>query len=116
MSNFLTAEEITNAVDLQELIVDVKEWGGSIKLVAMSGLERAKFETEAAKISGEDSALDRILLFLSQVITDGSGNKLFEGKTEILGKKSYVVLLDLFEKANGLNAITVQEIENLSKN
>ncbi len=116
----LTKEQILSANDLDFEEVEVKEWGGSVRIRCMTGTERDAFETAIYKIKGDKVEANRENFraqLLSRVICDDN-NKLLFGPKEInsLGGKSGRVIDRLFEFAQKINGIGQSDVEELTKN
>jgi hypothetical protein len=90
----------------------VPEWGGEVYVKTLSGLERDAFEESYA----EQKMKSFRVRFLILTLCDDSGERLFaDADTELLGKKSSVVINRLFEKAWSHNALTSEAVESLGK-
>jgi len=116
----LNKQQINNAQDLPLTEVEVKEWGGSVLLRTMTGKERDDFENHIMANTNKDEKLDtrglRVLL-LGLTLVDEDGNRLFQDdELEELQSKSSKVINDLFEKAQELNGLSDNEVEDLVKN
>ena len=122
MSEFvlLGRDQILSAEDLEYEIVDVPEWGGKVRVRALTGSERDQFEAslvkEAGKIRKIDTANIRAKL-VSLSIVDGEGNRLFgESDIALLGQKSAAALDRVFESAQKLSKISKEDVEELEGN
>jgi hypothetical protein len=92
--------------------IKVPEWGGDVYVKTLSGLERDVFEESYA----EQKMKSFRVRFLVLTLCDDSGERLFsDNDTELLGKKSSVVINRLFEKAWSHNALTPEAVESLGK-
>jgi hypothetical protein len=113
----LTKDQILKANDLQTKEVKVKEWGGSVRLKEMDGLERDAFESRFSSLSEEGKNMEAITFMLSLVMVDENGRKLFETPEEMkaLTKKNPNVLVRLFDEASKLNALA-EDAEESKKN
>lgn len=100
----LTAEQILEVKDLNEKDIEVKEWGGSIKIREFTAKQRQEFTKAFAEDIASDEALVKIVS-LAAIKEDGS--PLFtEEQAQQLKEKSGVILERLAEevlKLNGLN-------------
>lgn len=118
--NMLTREQILESNDIQEEIIEVPEWGGSVKVRGMTGVERDKFEASTFKGKGKNLQLNwqniRAKLVASTVV-NGVGHLMFTDQdVAALGKKSAVGLDRVFEAGQRLSGITKEDVEDLAKN
>lgn len=118
--SFLSKEQILAANDTTFETVEVPEWGGSVKVKSMTGIERDKFEESVFEQKGKDTKMN-LKNFRAKLcaltMVDEAGNRLF-GEDEIpaLGKKSAKALDRVFTIAQSLNGIGQKEVEELTKN
>jgi hypothetical protein len=112
----LSKADIIAAPDIKKELVKVPEWGGSVYLRCMDGLERDQFEDFCVNKQGKGIAGVMVLL-LSMTLADENGQKLFSEKdVELLNKKSGKVIMKLYIKAKSINALTNKDIADLAKN
>lgn len=116
----LTKESILKVEDLKFEEVKVSEWGGTVRIRSMSGMERDSFEAEIYVTKGADIELNRENFrakLLVRTIVDENNVRLFTDKdAKELGQKSIIPLDRLFTVAQKLNALTSSDIEELTKN
>jgi hypothetical protein len=114
----LSKTEILNANDVKVQLVRVPEWGGDVYVRVLSGTERDKFEQSLRDKNGKVSNLnDYRARFAALVISDEKGTPLFQlADVHALGMKSSVALNRIVEAAQALNAVTDDEVEELTKN
>lgn len=117
----LSKQQILEADDLPREEVEVPEWGGSIWIRTMTGVERDFFEQSVigSHLNGNNrqnlTNVRARLVVLTAV--DENGIRLFEEKdADELGKKSSAVLDRLFAVAQRLNGLSRDDIEELEKN
>lgn len=118
----LGREDILEAEDSEFEVVEVPEWGGSVKIKGMTGTERDMFE---GSLQGKDpKTKESIVVYKNaraklaslSIVGDG-GERLFTEKDVIaLGKKSASALNRVFEVAQRLSGITDKDIEELEGN
>ncbi len=116
----LTREQILEVQDIQSQIVDVPEWGGSVKVQGMTGEQRDGFEASTFKGKGKDIQLNwrniRAKLVAHSVV-NGDGKRVFNDQdVKALGKKSAAALDRVFAVAQELSGITQDDVEELAKN
>ena len=121
MSEFLTAEQILAADDMQFVDVDVPEWGGKVRVTSLSAKSRDEYESSLVLFGPDGSseaALDNLRAKLCTVcMVNENGERLFlDAAVDALGQKSCAALDRVFEVAKNLNRIGVKEIEELVKN
>lgn len=119
----LSAEDILNANDLKAEVVEVPEWGGSVRIRTMTGLERDEFEAQIARQSTGEGANVKVdmrglkVKVLSLTVVDDQGKLLFTPKQiQQLEKKSGKALDDVFQVASKLNGLGEKQLEELAKN
>ena len=108
----LTRDQILAAEDMKTEDVPVPEWGGSVRVRTMTGLERQQFQKDAQK-DGEpkDDFMERLLV---ACVVDADGKPLFTKKDiEALSGKSAAALERVFKKAATLNGLTSEAQEAL---
>ena len=115
----LTREQILGAVDLKTEIVDVPEWGGSVIIRTMTAGERDLFERDmlAARKSGAVLPANIRASVVARCLVDESGHRLFtdEDITD-LAEKSAAAMDRVFAAAQKLNALSDEDVDELSKN
>jgi len=119
----LTKEQIFEADDLEAEVVEVPEWGGSVKVRGLTGRERDRLEATVALTNkkGEQigTNLDNLRARLCAMsIVDEDGKLMFTSKDDVLqlGRKSAVVVNRIFEVAQRLSGLTEKDVEALTKN
>ena len=108
----LSKGAILAADDIKIKTVEVPEWGGSVGLRVISGLDRDKFEQ-----SFSDKELGNFRIrFLAASLCDENGGRLFtDADVEELGRKSSLVINRLFGMAFAHSAFTGEAVEELGK-
>ena len=112
----LNKEAILSADDLKQETIQVPEWKGEVIIRTMTGEERDAFDSEMIR-DDKKSFKNIRARFLSLIICDEQGNRLFDDK-EIaqLGKKSAAALDRLFSAGQKLNRLSNDDIEELAGN
>ena len=112
----LNKEAILSADDLKQEVIQVPEWKGEVIIRTMTGEERDAFDSEMIR-DDKKSFKNIRARFLSLIICDEQGNRLFDDK-EIaqLGKKSAAALDRLFSAGQKLNRLSNDDIEELAGN
>jgi hypothetical protein len=114
----LTREDILGAPDRRTEDVEVPEWGGTVRVRALSGTERDAYEAGIVQIRGDGSrsftlANARARL-VSLALVGEDGNRIFS-ETDItaLGEKSATALERVFDVARRLSGLGEEDIEGL---
>lgn len=117
----LTKDAILAAEDAVFEDVHVPEWGGTVRVKALSGAERDRFE---ALITGAGSGKKRRgnwdnvrARLVALTIIDDKGKTIFSPRdVEALGNKSASALDRVFSVAQRLAGITDADVEELEEN
>lgn len=118
--SLLSRDEILEAADITTEDVDVPEWGGTVRVMALSGWERDKFE--AALVSGRGRnrsvKLDNVRAkMVATSIVDEHGERMFsDADVAALGRKSAAALQRVFEVAQRLSGLSDEDAEELAGN
>ena len=127
MAEFLTREAILAAEDVKFEVVEVPEWGGSVRVRGLSGTERGRFEalvtsddskrrsrgTERRKIDLLASVTSRLC---AKCIVDESGKRLFsDHDVEQLGAKSAAAIGRVSEVAMRLSGLSGDDVDELAE-
>lgn len=118
---YLTRELILGVLDLPTKDVEVPEWGGVVRVRAMTGAERDKFEADMLTEKGEakrDKFINVRAKLCAQVIVgdDGVTSLFTEKDVEALGKKSARALSRVFDAARALSGFTEEDVKELEGN
>lgn len=114
----LSREDILSAEDLQQEVVEVPEWGGSLYVRGMDGTSRDAFERDMVTIKGKDVSTNwqnfRAKL-VARCAVDAEGKRLFtDSDAAALGRKSAAALQRVFVVAQRLNGLSDAEVEELT--
>ncbi|MFE6846570.1 hypothetical protein [Streptomyces sp. NPDC057686] len=116
----LDKNAILHANDLEYEIVDVPEWGGSVRLKTLTGEERDEFEASQVTINKkgkpEQNMVNVRARLVALVVVDDTGAPLFS-RYDIpdLGRKSSRALDRVFTKASEMNGFSEEELEKLAQ-
>ena len=115
MAKLLTREQILGSDDLLSKVVEVPEWGGSVKVLGMSGAKREQYDLSLHNEDGQVVDFKTKLVALS--IVDKNNELLFSIKdVESLRAKSNSALNRVFTAADSLSRVTVAALEDDEKN
>ncbi len=118
----LTRDMIVKFQDIPKPeVVEVPEWGGSVGVKVMNGLQRDEFESLVQSRCDKDGKPIDIKGVKARLLTltlcDGEGKLLFsEADVDVLLSKSGEVLNSLFKVAQRVNKLSEGDIEVARKN
>jgi hypothetical protein len=118
---FLSKDAIFDVNDIETEDVYVPQWKGSVRVQALTGRERDRFEAELAGFarggSGKKKNFDnfRARLVVASVIDPNTGALMF-GQSDVakLGSKSSAALSVIAEVAQRLSGLTDEDAEELA--
>jgi len=120
MSRLLTRQEILSIRDIRTETVFVPEWGGAVKIKALTGKERDAWETALFQIDGKDVKMNKENLrakLVALTVVDEAGQRLFtEADVEALGSKSASALDRVYQASQKLSGLTPDDIKEMEKN
>lgn len=113
----LTADDILAADDLERQLVEVPEWGGSVFVRGLTGLERDSFE--AGVVDQRNKGRLNLQNFRARLcaltMVGEQGERLFnEAQAEALGRKSAQALQRVFEVAQRLSGLSAADVSELT--
>jgi hypothetical protein len=107
---YLSREQILGAQDLGSEDVPVPEWGGVVRVRALSAHDRDAFRRAAG---GEDM----IVKLAAMLIVDGGGNRVFSDvDIQALAAKSEAPLIRINQVGLRLSGLGEQAVEQAEKN
>lgn len=120
MANLLGREEILRAQDLETKDVAVPEWGGTVRVRALTGSERDQFEAGTVIQQGKTMRLNlgnvRARLVALSVV-DEEGQQIFSASdVEALGQKSAAALNRVASVAQQMSGLSDGDMEELTEN
>ena len=120
MAKLLGRADILGRNDRTFQNVKCPEWGGTVRVRSLSGAERDQWEEACQEARGKEKVFSTKQLrekLLSFCLVDADGKMLFsEGDIALLADKNASALTRLFDVARRLNAIGVQDVEDLVGN
>jgi len=120
MSDFLTREQIMAMPELTVEIVEVPEWGGAVRVKALSGAERDRYEASLTQLKGKklEFRLANVRARLAAMtIVDEAGKPIFDAADVAeLGRKSAKALDRIFTVAMRLSGLRDEDIDELTEN
>ena len=113
----LTREAILGAQDLKTEDVDVPEWGGTVRVRVLTGMERDGFGSALLGPDGKPSMRDYQVKLLARCLVGEDGQPLFAtDEIALLGNKSAPALQRVYDVAERLNSMTQASAEAAEKN
>jgi len=116
----LTREEILQAQDIEYEVVEVPEWGGEVRVRAMTAAERDAFEASILRQTKSGVQVEMVNLrarLCAMTIVDEDGKRIFsDSDVAELGKKSAAALQRVFDAAMRLSKFGNEDIQNLAEN
>lgn len=116
----LSRDEILKVDDLKTEDVDVPEWGGTVRLRALTGAERDKFEASTVERKGNNVKQNmqnfRARLVSLCIVNENNERMFSPPDISALGSKSSIALQRLFDKCSEMNGMSDKDIEELTEN
>lgn len=117
----LTRRQILDADDTQEEYLEVPEWGGWVRIIGITGIERDRYEksvvTTNKKGQAEFNVMNVRAKLVALSVVDEGGKRVFsDDDARALGQKSAAALERVYEVAARLARITKQDEDDLAKN
>jgi len=110
----INKHQIFASNDLKEKFVAMPEWGGDVKIRALSVHEQLEYD---AFIATEPKEIDMALHLILAACVDDNNSKLFNiDDLELLKQKSSKNLFYLVNEILELNKQKADDVENLAKN
>ena len=111
MGKYLGREDILNCTDERFKDVETPEWGGTVRVRSLTGLQRSKLLAQ----SDDASAENWIERLVAACACDENGEPLFEtGDIEALKQKNNKALQRIFLAADDLNAFSDAAVDRLA--
>ncbi|MCP8707463.1 hypothetical protein [Streptomyces sp. AC04842] len=113
----LSKEQITSADDRKWEDVPVPEWGGTVRLVGMSGTERNAYQSSLVVLgpNGKPQRMnmaDQLAKLVGKCLVDENFERLFTDKEiKALGAKNGAVLERLAQIAQRLSGLRKEDVE-----
>lgn len=116
----LSREQILGADDLKSEDVPVPEWGGTVRVRALSGAERDAYEAGIVTLRGDGSKTVNMKNLRGRLVSlscvDEDGSRLFTDEDAIaLGDKSASALERVFDVARRLSGLSEEDVEELAE-
>lgn len=120
MNQYLSRDAILAVMDVHFEDVDVPEWGGRVRVKALTGKERDALESSmiVGKGKNKDVSLKNLRAKLvARSVVDEQDRAIFTDEDiPALGAKSAAALNRVYEVAQRLSGITQEDVDELTKN
>lgn len=114
---FLSRDAILSANDTPTETVEVPEWGGSVRVQAMSGTDRDKFEASMVGKGNKPNLENFRAKLAAACIVDEDGTRMFaERDITALGRKSAAALDRVATAAQRISGLSQEDVEELAGN
>jgi hypothetical protein len=118
--SLLSKEAILGADDRETVDVEVPEWGGTVRVRALSGKERDAYEVSLAGVRPDGTARANLVnvraRLVALTVVDEAGDRMFtDADAAALGDKSAVAMQRVFEAAQKLSGLTDEDVEELAE-
>jgi len=115
--SLLTREAILTAIDLKTVDVEVPEWGGTVRLRAMTGTARDEFGRSLLGADGKYTGTGYNAKIAAASIVKEDGELMFtEDDVQVLGERSAAALQRVADAADELNALGAKAVETAKGN
>ncbi len=116
----LSKEQILAMDDIETRDVEVPEWGGTVRIRGLSGVERDEYEANRWRRRGnkyEPNLANARANLVALCAVDEEGKRIFTNEdVKALGRKSAAALDRLFDVAQELSQVSDEDIEELAGN
>ena len=117
---YLTKIEILAAQDIQFEDVAVPEWGGTVRVKSLTGLDRDALEQTMLEGKGKDATVNLANFrakLCARSMVDEAGRLIFRDLDIVdLGRKSAAALGRVFDVASRMSGFSQTDIEEITKN
>lgn len=116
--SLLNREAILAVQDVKDETITVPEWGGEVRVRAMTADARDAFEQDAYIAARDKKPLTSLRArIVARCVIDEQGALLFtDADVEVLGKKSAAALDRIYDVVLRMNAMRQEDIKDLEKN
>lgn len=122
MEKYLSFGDIISAVQLKEQRYEVKEWGGFVVIREMTAEARDQYE-QSLFTQNQNGDIERNMAnarakMIAACVVGSDGKRMFDTdkKIEALGNQPITIIDPLFDACRKLNAVSEEDIEELTGN
>lgn len=113
----LTREAILTANDLKTVDVSVPEWGGTVRVRALTGTARDEFGRSLIGADGKPNGAGYNMKLVAVSVVNEDGSTTFTlDDVQVLGSKSAPALERVAEAAEALNKLSADAVETATGN
>ncbi len=111
----LNRDSILSANDLKTIDVELPEWGGSLRIRTMTGIDRQEYFKSLQDGNGKGEQKSFMAALLVACAVDEEGKHIFTAADiPTLSNKSSIPLNRAFEAAADLNGLTQKSVDDLA--
>ncbi len=113
----LGKDQILEADDRKHQDIDIPEWGGTVRLMGLSGTERDAYEGSLVVLGSNGKVArhnltDARAKLVAKCLVDDDGRRLFtDSEVKALGAKNGAVIDRLYDTAKALSGIGKEHVE-----
>lgn len=117
----LTREQILSNKSFRSKTIEIPEWGGEVRLKAMSGADREAMESVVYEDVGGKLQMKKGVSYMAEMLLrtwcDDDGNLLFKpDEINLIQEKDSVILARIFKVAAEVNGLSGDEEKVIEKN
>lgn len=115
----LSRDDILQADDLETVDVEVPEWGGTVRVKALTGTQRDAFEASIVQMGSNGHRQFKLAnmraRFVALCAVDEQGQRLFPSDDDVkaLGRKSAAALERVWDAGRKLSRLSDDDVEEL---
>ncbi len=114
---YLTRQQILEREDIATVDVEVPEWGGTVRVKAMTGAQRDRLEASTRTAKGKPDRTHFFARMVAWCCVDEDGQRIFSEPDVLeLSKKSSAALMRVAVTVQKLSAIDPDDVEALTGN
>jgi len=118
--DFLGRDAILDADDRKYEAVDCPEWGGKVRVRALTGTQRDAYEESLISSNGNSRKVNLAnarAKMLVLAVVDAGGRQLFTSEdVRALGRKNAAPIERIFDVARRLSGMSDEDVEKLTEN
>ena len=111
MSKLLSRDDILLCTDEKFKDVEVPEWGGTVRVRSLTGLQRSQLLSAMSENAATEDWIERLV---AACICNEKGGPLFsQDDVKLLKEKNSAALNRVFDAADNLNGISGKQVEEM---
>ncbi len=121
MGDFLSRDQILQALDVVYEEVPVPEWGGTVMVKSLSGTERDRLEATIVQQTGRKTTMNLQNIrakFVAWAVVDPQTHQRIFSDADVmaLGQKNAAALQRVFNVVQRLSGLSDEDLEGMTKN